>query len=84
MGAFPRAMQSEGGMRATRWHARMHGAQGVPSVRVTKSHRESVKRVGGVQSKTYQGELGHLYTMNRLHDILARVCTVLHVPTMND
>lgn len=77
MGAFPRAMQSETGMRATRWHAMKHGVSQIPTVRVTKSCREAVKAVGGVLSETYQGQEGHLYTMNGLHDILRRV-SLLH------
>lgn len=73
MGAFPRAMQSESGMRATRWHATKHGVSRLPTVRVTKSCREAVKAVGGVPSETHQGQQGHLYTMNGLHNILRRV-----------
>ena len=58
----------------------MNEGQDLPTVRQVKFAQEGIEKVAGVNPTTQQGNLGNLYTVNSLVEILRQVIVACNVP----
>jgi len=80
----PRCAFSDSQHTAIQWCLAALGVSDVPSPRVAKDIDKALQASCGIDTKRYNGALGHIYYVNDLGGILAQVCMMLLLRVCRD
>lgn len=78
---FPRTSFSDMELQVMTWLLAVNGVNHVPSISQMKSQQEELRKHFAVQTKKYDGALGHTYYVNSLAGIIAQVCSASFFPS---
>lgn len=77
---FPRTSFSDMELQVMTWLLAVNRVNYVPSISQLKSQQEDLRNHFAVQTKKYDGALGHTYYVNSLAGIIAQVCAASFFP----
>ena len=73
---LPRSTLSDAQHEAIQWCLSVLGISNVPSVRVAKDIDKALQASCGIETKRYEGPLGHVYYANDIGGIIAHVARI--------
>lgn len=71
---LPRTVFSENDLDVVAWALKTSGVASVPSTHAVKSTSNSLDKLCGVETKKYEGPLGHTYHVVSLASLIQMVC----------
>lgn len=74
---LPRSVFSQRQLDLFLWLLKVNDVDDVPSVKSMQTLNTTLQRMCGVDSVKYKGELGHIFYVNNLSQIIAQVCHLL-------
>lgn len=70
---LPRSVFARPQLELFRWLLHVNGVEDVPSVDAVQDWCRDVQKLYGIDTLTYQGAMGHPYSVNSLNQIIAQV-----------
>lgn len=73
---LPRSVFSQRQLDLFLWLLKVNDVDDVPSVKSMQTLNTTLQRMCGVDSVKYKGELGHVFYVNNLLQVIAQVCNL--------
>ena len=75
---LPRLRLSSSQLRMILWVMKECGAKDVPSFNGFRSMQAHIRKMTGVRSEAHKSDLGNVFYVNDLRDLIAKACSLLH------